>query len=368
MRLSLRTDFDDRTVKGAAVRDLNWFGTLPRSPAGHDLPAFLAPPVTPDGFVAHLRTIRSAGHSFTYAMEATTMGTREQEPAVRARMLEHFGWLREAGVERVRLAMPYLVELARRNFPGFDIEIGPAARVQNPRQAAHLAGLGASAFVLDPAVNRTPELVGLIARETGKPVSVVADASALPGAPNEVTLYRHSICALLSRETPPPGGRAERGLLYCLATELAEKLAHPHRLLEIPFIRPEDAASFEAAGASGLVLLARPRNPGETQARIAAFGGGAFRGNLAALLGLLEPDLAEVAAVAGMADELAGLPRLEDAVRIENSALVEASKQCFAVAGHVDEPARLRWCEALGRLKARLLACDPAEEATCSSR
>jgi len=375
MRLSIRTCFDDRLVENTAefpVVDL--FGTMPLSPTGQGLPAFLAPEVTRKRVEEHVRTIHKAGLTFTYVMDATTMGTREHEPTVRKRLLAHFGWLCEIGTDRIRLSMPYLVDLVARSFPDLEIEMGTASRLESPVQAAHLVELGAASLIADPMIARDPERLALIRAETDRDLSIVADAEALPGSPHEMTLYRHSVCCLLSREHLPPGREAEQALLYCLACDLADKLQRPHELLEAGFIRPEDLAYYEKLGFDRFVIGARSTDADQSLRRVSAWASGRFDGNLAELVPLLEPDLPEVAGQAGFAGELEELEPLSNVIFIDNCKLAgfleevieerssapygrrQVAKRWAEHAIRVDRAGVGRWLDAIGRVRTRLAA------------
>ena len=322
MRLSIPTGFQDSLVSSTVQLPVaDFYGSLPHTPTGHWLPAFLAPAVSPERLEQHVRVIHEHGRTFTYVMDATNMGTREHDPKVRARLREHLGWLAEIGVDAVRVSMPFMVDLPAREFPSLAIEIAPTARLESPVQAAHLASLGAASFIADPHINRDFDRLKLMKEATGKPLSVVVDSGFLLGSPHEITLYRHSVCALLSTEFPPPGNGALQALLYATASDLADKLRNPHRLLEAGFVRIEDAGMYEELGIDRFVVSRRYGGEDEAVGRAMVWSEGKYTGNLAYLVPLLEWDLPLIVAKVGAKRLLHGLPPPEGLIRVDSAAL-----------------------------------------------
>jgi len=203
-------------------------------------------------------------------------GDREFE----RRFLAEVEWAAKAGANRIILALPYLIGLVKKNFPGLAVKASSALQTVTVRQALELERLGVDMICLHPSRNRDFALIRNLSNEISVPLQAIADVHCVPGCPFSATLYHSAACAVHSSDLHSPSARQQHAVTYCTSWCHEAKLREPVDLIRYPFIRPEDREVYRMAGVAQLKLATRPLNTALILARVTAFARGRHDGNL----------------------------------------------------------------------------------------
>jgi collagenase-like PrtC family protease len=292
-RFSVGTNWDDAAVEALeSLPDVtDFYGSLPLGVIGHGRPAVTIPGVSRAEALRHIRRIHDAGRTFTYLVNAPSLGGRDMSPSFRTRMLDMLAWVSDAGADAVTLASPALLETIRIRFPNIEAKISHNATVLTVEDALHWERLGASMICLHRCTHRNFPLLSSLAAAVSIPLQVIVTSGCVFGCPNQSSLYHMSITASQSTGRPeagnappsspatgraeagnaPPSPTARHGQGYCFSWCHATKLEHPVELVKSAFIRPEDLQYYEDVGIKNFKLDTRVLDTPTLVARVRAY-------------------------------------------------------------------------------------------------
>jgi hypothetical protein len=186
-------------------------------------------------------------------------------------------WLGETGINRVTVSTPYLLEAVKARFPAFKVRVGIYAQVDSPTRARFWEDLGADAITLESfSINRDFERLQAIRAAVSCDLQLIANHSCLPNCPMQP--YHQNGFAHSSA-----GGR-RLFIDYCVLRCSRLRLQDPVLFLKSAWIRPEDLAAYEELGFTSFKLLERGIPSSELLARLQAYAGRRWDGDLARLI------------------------------------------------------------------------------------
>lgn len=284
MQLSVATNFDDALigrVKGYPVREL--FGKLPSDFVGGGRPSFYVSPVSRRRFEQHVRLAQAQGIGFNYLLNAACLDNLEFTRAGQRAVERTLGWLAAIEVASITVSLPYLVELVKRRFPHFKVNVGVFARVATVQQAKFWEELGADCITLDPLhVNRDFKALGAIRASVGCELQLIANSDCLLFCP----LASYHMVGLSHASQRRHRAATSPGLDYCLLTCTGAKLDEPAHYVRSNWIRPEDVGRYESGGYTRFKILERGAPTDVMVRRVRAYVERRYDGNL---LDLIDP-------------------------------------------------------------------------------
>ena len=156
MKLSLASNYDPDLVaklKGYPVAEI--FGKLPYDLVGGGRPSYMGTPFSYRQLAEYVALVQSNGMAFNYLLNSACMGNREWGRRWQKKFNKFLEKLSQAGVSRVTVATPFLLELVKKRFPHFYVKVGIFAQVDTPRRAKFWEDLGADAITLESfSINR----------------------------------------------------------------------------------------------------------------------------------------------------------------------------------------------------------------------
>jgi collagenase-like PrtC family protease len=308
------------------------YGSLSRSPVGSGRPARrLAQQGGSPGF-AEVRSFAARAHAagirVNYLLNAAVLDHREYTRAGRERILSYVGEIAESGVDMVTIAVPYLIELVRANFPELPVSVSVICEVSDTNGLRLFEGYGVERIQVAEECNRDLALLDLLA-ETARPeLSLVVNNGCLRFCPYRS--YHNTLCTQGSRSDKPDHGYIDYPLLKCSA----ERAREPVELLRSPWIRPEDLGFYEQRFGIELFKLAGRQLPLASIATMAgAYARGFYEGDFLDLLATPSVDFARHPMTAALAAER-GPERYErPALRIDNAKLGKLTRALHARGG-----------------------------------
>jgi collagenase-like PrtC family protease len=280
VELVLASNFDDALVE--RTRELPvaaFFGNFPITLTGGGRPPHILPSIDRDRFRAHVAAVHRRGRRFYATVNSSDLGLREYATGFAEAFLHEIGARLDDGVDGFVVALPLLIEMIHREHPAAAITVSTFARVRTVTQAEYFLDLGADTVVLEEA-NRDFALVrGLVAR--GVRVEILVNQTCLPSCP-----YRahHLNTSSLAAQPGRPGPAFELPILQCGL----ELLRDPARLLSGIFVRPEDLAVYEAAGADRFKVSGRNRSTDWLVRAATAYAARRYPGDLIDLLSFVQ--------------------------------------------------------------------------------
>lgn len=279
MKLFIPTNWDDCLIKTLAKAPIaGAYGSLAYSPLANSQPQI---PSSLDRVAAtrHIELIRNLGWSFTYEINTTCMGNRENSPAFRKTLCDFLLSLCDMGVTDVSISNPYLLELVSTHVPALRVTISAVARINTVARAMLYLRLGADTLAADPAVNRDFSLLSALNASFPGKVALVANSLCLYQCP---FIFYHANCnSHLSLDNSFSGTSR---LDYCALHCAMETIVDPAAILRSRWIRPQDCTTYEQAGFDEFILLATGTETPEIAALANAYADRRFNGNLLDIL------------------------------------------------------------------------------------
>ena len=227
-------------------------------------------------FAATLDACRKHRIAFNYLLNAASLYGTEQTRKGQRRIRKTLDLLSESGVERLTVALPYLLRLVKSKYPHFAVKIWVFAQIDTAEKARRWEAMGADALCISAiSCNRDFKTLGTIRAAVACDLQLIANAACIPSC-----IYEHTHMDLLSassRKNDPLRGFC---MDYCFLQCSALRIRQPDFFLKSVWIRPEDLHLYEALGYSWFKLVERSCPTGLLLRRVAAYDARSFNGNL----------------------------------------------------------------------------------------
>jgi collagenase-like PrtC family protease len=308
------------------------YGSLSRSVIGSGRPARrLSQQGGSPGFDEVRRFTERAHESgirVNYLLNSAVLDHTEYTHAGRERILAYVGEIADAGVDMVTIAVPYLIELVRSNFPELPVSVSVICEVSDTHSLRLFEAYGVQRVQLAEECNRDLALLELLSEAAGSELSLVVNNGCLRFC--AYRSYHNTLCSQGSQSDKPDHGYIDYPLLKCSA----ERARDPVEILRSPWIRPEDLGFYEERFGIELFKLAGRQLPLENIARMAgAYARGGYDGNLLDLLATPSVNFARHPMTAGLAAER-GPERYEaPPLHIDNARLGKLTRALHARGG-----------------------------------
>ncbi len=308
------------------------YGSLSRSVIGSGRPARRLSQQGGEPGFAEVRSFTERAHEsgirVNYLLNAAVLNHSEYTRAGRERILEYVGEIAESGVDMVTIAVPYLIELVRSNFPELPVSVSVICEVSDTHSLRLFEAYGAQRVQLAEECNRDLALLELLREAAGSELSLVVNNGCLRFCPYRS--YHNTLCTQGSQSDKPDHGYIDYPLLKCSA----ERARNPVEILRSPWIRPEDLGFYEERFGIELFKLAGRQLPLANIARmVGAYARLGYEGNFLDLLATPSVDFARHPMTAGLAAER-GPERFETPpLYIDNARLGKLTRALHARGG-----------------------------------
>ena len=314
--------------------DVQIYGVLPISLMGSGGSGPNIPPMTTEQAEEYIDSAHSAGLTFNYLLNAPCLNNMEWHEDTHRELLQHLEWLSNAGVDSVTVAIPYLLELIKRQFPQLRVEVSTIAHVNSVARAKYFESLGADSIMLDYNINRNFELLEAIRSSVDCELGVLTNTLCLYQCPYEY--YHNNSLGHASQSRNAPNGCY---IDYCAFQCSLNRFDDPAQFIKARWIRPEDVSIYQQIGMDFFKIGGRAM-PTEWIVNAAkAYAALQYQGNLYDLLNPLAPKTASATSnlSSTQADAISSLPE----VYIDNQALEGfvdffRKKDCLSGCGQCD--------------------------------
>ncbi|CAG0930567.1 hypothetical protein TFLX_01833 [Thermoflexales bacterium] len=265
MKLSIPTTWDDRLFE--EIKRINQnpktqipvhevYGTLQTSITGGGRQANILPYATKQQAEDHIRQAHQNGLEFNFLMNAICLGNREFEPEHHKQLVETLGWLSNIEVDTVTVAIPYLMELIKRQFPRLKVCVSLIAAVGTTQEAKFFSeDIGVDRINIHFMANRDFDMLEALRKIVKCDLEVLANDPCLYQCPYRE--YHQTICAHSSQSVSGelPAVSIDYPGIKCAITRIQNRA----EILKSPWMRPEDTIYWERSGVEFLKLAGREK-------------------------------------------------------------------------------------------------------------
>lgn len=234
----------------------------------------------------HIELAHSLGINFNYVVNASCLGNIEFDREGRKKILEYFDLINNLDVDMVTVAIPYLIELIKKEYSSIKIKASEIADVHSAIRAKFYEGIGAEILTLEIMYNRSFRVLESIRRSVNAEIELVVNSACLFQCPYHD--YHNNIVAHTTQEEHPLHGYY---MDYCIMKCVPTKLSNPIEIIKAPWIRPEDLHKYEKIGINRFKISNRVGKRELGLKCMEAYSNRRWDGNLGELLTPLSVDI-----------------------------------------------------------------------------
>jgi len=265
------------------------YGVLPTSMMGSGGSGPDIPQMTTKQAEEYIRLAHSAGLSFNYLLNAPCLNNMEWQEDTHRELLRHLEWLVGAGVDSVTVAIPYLLELIKCQFPHLKVEVSTIAHVDSVARARFFESLGADTIMLHSNINRDLKLLKAIRSAVKCELGVLVNTSCLYQCPYEY--YHNNTLGHASQSHNPLNGSY---MDYCVFHCALSSISDTSQLIKSRWIRPEDMHVYQEMGIDFFKIGGRAMPTEWIINATEAYSSRHYQGNLYDILNNFSPNIRTV--------------------------------------------------------------------------
>ena len=308
------------------------YGSLSRSVIGSGRPARRLTQQGGEPGFAEVRRFTERAHEsgirVNYLLNASVLNHSEYTRAGHEQILSYVGEVAEAGVDMVTIAVPYLIELVRDNFPELPVSVSVICEVSDTHSLRLFEGYGVDRVQLAEECNRDLPLLQMLVEAAAAEVSLVVNNGCLRFCPYRT--YHNTLCTQGSQSDKPDHGYIDYPLLKCSA----ERAREPVEILRSPWIRPEDLGFYEEGFGIELFKLAGRQLPlSNITTMVNAYARLGYDGNFLDLLATPSVNFARHPMTAELAAERGADRFVTPPIYIDNARLGKLTRALHARGG-----------------------------------
>ena len=286
MRLLVPTNWDTRLIAPLSQigADIQIFGVLPTSIMGSGMSGPDIAQMTVKQAEDYIELAHSAGLTFNYLLNAPCLNNMEWQEDTHRELLLHLEWLSHAEVDSVTIAIPYLLELIKSQFPHLKVEVSTIAHVNSVARAKLFESMGADSIILDTNTNRDFKLLKAIREAVGCDLGVLTNSLCLYQCPYEY--YHNNTLAHATQNHNPLNGFY---IDYCVLNCALSRLSDTSQFIKSRWIRPEDIHIYQEIGIDFFKIGGRAMPMEWIVNATSAYASLHYAGNLYDILSVLAP-------------------------------------------------------------------------------
>jgi collagenase-like PrtC family protease len=216
--------------------------------------ARIMPRITLDEFSSVIDKIHAAGLRVNMLLNSVCEGSGWYQTEVIASRINYVRRMHEEhGVETVTIANPIYIKEVKKEIPTIEICASVLSAIDTVQRAVYFREIGADIIIPNSNVNREPEVLTEMKRQTGAEIKLMLNQGCLYECPFE--RFHAGYISHKSAEPDCAAGSAEMAKIFF---RNCSRLAGEHReyLFQSPWIRPEDMRKYSEI-TSGFKVVGR---------------------------------------------------------------------------------------------------------------
>jgi collagenase-like PrtC family protease len=287
LRFTVGTNWQDDLIpkiKRDSVKEL--YGKLASDFVGGGRPSYISANPSEEEVRSHIKQAHQNGMEFNYLLSAACLGNKEFTATGQKKIRQLLDWIVSMEVDSVTVAIPYLLQLIKKQYSQLKVCVSSFANVNTIERAKYWEDLGADRITLDEfTLNRDFRLLRQIRNNLSCELQLIANNGCLYNCP---FVPYHGITISHSSQSEDNSG----GFLldYCVLSCKYIRIANPVNFIRADWIRPEDIHFYEDIGIDSLKLVDRTRPTAAIALAVEAYDKREYNGNLMDLLPALSRD------------------------------------------------------------------------------
>lgn len=279
MKFSAPTNFQADLIKalGENKKEIDYiYGKLADDFIGGGRPSLFLPSISRGYLKKYVSQVHENGWKFNYLLNSACLGNREYTISGQRQIRRLIDWLVEIKVDSVTVAIPYLAQLIKKNYPQLELYASNLAYIDSVIKAKYWQDLGADLLVLaSSSLNRDFETLNRIRQNVKCKLELVANNACLYRCP--IRDYHRAMIAHASQSD----NRSNKYFIdYCILNCRNMRLNDPVNFIRSDWIRPEDVHYYEEAGIDYLKIVDRSKSSGFILKAVDAYIHRRYEGNL----------------------------------------------------------------------------------------
>jgi collagenase-like PrtC family protease len=271
---SIGTNFDKDLVPQLINKNAyEIYGKLSEDILGGGRSSYLLPTVTHQQLRANVLQAHLHGLQFNYLLNSSCLDNREYSKKGFKELIALFDFLAELHVDTITVAVPYLVLFIKKNYPQFKIDVSTIAGVTNVKQFEYWQDLGVNVITLDTSANRDFAFLKYIAKHKTCGVKLIVNQGC-----DLHCIYRNYHYNVMAH-TSQTGARPIP-LSICSYNCTYHRVKNPVRMIQAPWIRPEDLRIYLNLGFSKFKIIQRHDPTSKILRTLNAYAQENYPGNL----------------------------------------------------------------------------------------
>lgn len=277
MKLSVPTNWDIELIHKAKKDNIEEiYGKLAADAVGGGRVSFILPRVSKRAVKKYIETVHGYGLKFNYLLNSTCLGNMEWSRRGQRDICRLLDWLQSLNVDSVTVSIPYLLQLIKKQYPEFEVNVSTQSGVSSIEEAKFWEDLGADKITLSVhKVNRDFELLKAIRRNLKCRLQLIANLHCLKNCP--FWLY-HSNSSSHNSQLNKESRRFVIDYSFIMCSYL--KLKNPENLIRSEWIRPEDIHCYKDIGIDMIKLVNRTMSTEALLGIVDAYTNERYDGNL----------------------------------------------------------------------------------------
>ncbi|MFA6357362.1 MAG: U32 family peptidase [Candidatus Omnitrophota bacterium] len=277
LKITIPTNWEDDLISGVNKSPVDeLYGKLTKDFIGGGRPSSNIPQVDQKKAASHISRIHKSGLKFNYLLNATCLNNVELTTRGQKEIRYLLDWLNELGVQRCTVAIPYLLELIKKQYPKFKVYVSTSARVDSLERAKHWEDLGADGIIFDSvSVNRNFRLIRQLRDGLKCELTLIANVNCLYECP-----FKNYHCLAISHASQSISCGKGFFLDYSSLMCGYFRVKNPVNFIRADWIRPEDISLYENVGIDRIKLVDRSMPTEFITAITTAYVNRRYEGNL----------------------------------------------------------------------------------------
>ena len=287
MKFTVGTNWQDDlipSVKKDSVKEL--YGKLAVDFVGGGRPTFMCANPSKRQVRSHIRQAHQNGLKFNYLLSAICMGNKEFTTFGQKKIHQLLDWIVSMDVDSVTVSTPYLLQLIKKQYPGFKVYVSIFALINTIERAKYWEDIGADRITLEEfTLNRDFKLLRQIRKSLSCELQLIANTGCLYNCP--FCLFHGNMISHSTQSRDVCGGFL---LDHCILSCKYLRILDPVNFIRSDWIRPEDVHFYEDAGIDFIKLTERTKSTRDIALIVNAYDKREYNGNLLDLLPALSKD------------------------------------------------------------------------------
>lgn len=199
------------------------------------------PKVDLETLAGYVQYSKSKGIDFNYSLNGSCMGNREFTEKGARELRDFLVKLRQAGITRLTVTLPSVMELVKSLKLGFEIKVSIICQITNANKALTYKNTGVDRLVVDESLNRDFEKLRQVRETFGEKTEIIANSMCYKDCTFRMFHYNQTAHDSVNKY-------GESIITYYNHRCMTKRAETPSNFLKLCWVRPEDLKYYTEIG------------------------------------------------------------------------------------------------------------------------